>query len=73
MILKSIVRCPLPPTLRNPSGCSVLSHSDNTACTAHFVRPNFGFAETSYMLETLNFPLPNLKCTPINLQELRGH
>ena len=31
----------------------VLSHSDNTAYTAHFVRPNFGFAETSYMLETL--------------------
>ena len=27
--------------------------SYNTAYTAHFVRPNFGFAETSYMLETL--------------------
>ena len=31
----------------------LLSTSDNTAYTAHFVRPNFGFAETSYMLETL--------------------
>jgi len=28
--------------------------SDNTAYTARFVRPNFGFAETSYMLETLD-------------------
>jgi len=27
--------------------------SANTAYTAHFVRLNFGFAETSYMLETL--------------------
>ena len=27
--------------------------SPNTAYTAHFVRPNFGYAETSYMLETL--------------------
>jgi len=27
--------------------------ADNTAYTAHFVRPKFGFAETSYMLETL--------------------
>jgi len=27
--------------------------SDNTAYTAHFVRPNFGYAETSYMLGTL--------------------
>ena len=27
--------------------------SDNTAYTAHFVRPNFGYAETSYMLEML--------------------
>jgi hypothetical protein len=26
----------------------------NTAYTAHFVRPNFGFAETSYMLGTLD-------------------
>jgi hypothetical protein len=26
----------------------------NTAYMAHFVRPNFGFAETSYMLETLS-------------------
>ena len=32
--------------------------SDNTAYTAHFVRPNFGFAETSYMLETLS-EMPN--------------
>jgi len=31
----------------------VRESSDNTAYTAHFVRPNFGFAETSYMLETL--------------------
>lgn len=28
--------------------------SPNTAYTAHYVRPNFGFAETSYMLETLD-------------------
>ena len=27
--------------------------SPNTAYTAHFVRPNFGYAETSYMLESL--------------------
>lgn len=27
--------------------------ADNTACTAHLVRLNFGFAETSYMMETL--------------------
>ena len=27
--------------------------SYNTAYTAHFVRPNFGYAETSYMLKTL--------------------
>ena len=27
--------------------------SPNTAYTAHFVRSNFGYAETSYMLETL--------------------
>ena len=27
--------------------------SPNTAYTAHFVRLNFGFAETSYMLEPL--------------------
>jgi len=30
-----------------------LTGSLNTAYTAHFVRPNFGFAETSYMLRTL--------------------
>jgi len=28
--------------------------SDNTAYTAHFVRPNFGFTKTSYMLGTLS-------------------
>ena len=28
--------------------------ADNTAYTAHFVRPNFGYAETSYMLKTLS-------------------
>jgi len=33
--------------------------SPNTAYTAHFVRPNFGFAETSYMLETLSDKLFN--------------
>ena len=27
--------------------------SPNTAYTAHFIRPNFGFAETSYMPGTL--------------------
>jgi len=27
--------------------------SPNTAYTAHFVRQNFGYAETSYMLDTL--------------------
>ena len=27
--------------------------SPNTAYTAHFVRPNFGFAETSHMLGPL--------------------
>lgn len=30
-----------------------LTGSLNTTYTAHFVRPNFGFAETSYMLEPL--------------------
>ena len=39
-----------PATLRF---ASVLTHSDSTAYTAHFVRPNFGFAETSSMLGTL--------------------
>jgi hypothetical protein len=33
---------------------SSLSGAYNTAYTAHFVRPNFGFAETSYMLGTLS-------------------
>jgi len=28
-------------------------HADNIVYTAHFVRPNFSFAETSYMLEML--------------------
>jgi hypothetical protein len=28
--------------------------SPNTAYTAHFVRPNFDYAETPYMRETLN-------------------
>jgi len=28
--------------------------SPNTAYTAHFVRTNFGYAETSYILETLS-------------------
>jgi len=28
--------------------------SDNTANTARFVRPNFGFTKTSYMLRTLS-------------------
>jgi hypothetical protein len=27
---------------------------NNTAYTAHFVRPNFGYAETSYTLGTLS-------------------
>ena len=36
-------------TLRNPSGCLVLSHLDNTAYVANFVRPNFDYAETSYI------------------------
>ncbi|MGB3346652.1 MAG: hypothetical protein WBA71_05335 [Candidatus Humimicrobiia bacterium] len=29
-------------------------HADNTVYTAHFVRPNFSFAETSYILEMLS-------------------
>lgn len=32
---------------------SPLSGSPNTAYTAHFARPNFGYAETSYMPRTL--------------------
>ena len=40
-------------TLCNPSGCLVLSHLDNTAYVAHFVRPNFDYAETSYMSRKL--------------------
>jgi len=32
---------------------SLSARSYNTAYTAHFVRPNFGYAETSYMLKTL--------------------
>jgi len=43
---------PLSKTLRHYRG-SPLTGSPNTAYTAHFVRLNFGFAETSYMLETL--------------------
>ena len=35
-----------------------LTGAYNTAYTAHFVRPNFGFAETSYMLGTL-YKIPN--------------
>ncbi|MCK4543741.1 MAG: hypothetical protein KAU17_16030, partial [Spirochaetales bacterium] len=31
--------------------------SYNTAYAAHFVRPNFGFAETSYMLGTLKMKM----------------
>jgi hypothetical protein len=31
----------------------VLTPSPNIAYTAHFVRLNFGYAETSYMLGTL--------------------
>ena len=47
-----------PATLRF---ASVLMHSDSTAYTAHFVRPNFGFGKTSYMLETLyKIPTPLL-------------
>jgi len=38
-------------TLRHYRG-SPLTGSPNTAYTAHFVRPNFGFTETSYMLGT---------------------
>ncbi len=33
----------------------------NTAYTVHFVRSNFGFAETSYMLETLYYMLSIIK------------
>jgi len=36
----------------------IAATSPNTAYTAHFVRPNFGYAETSYMLETLYDILP---------------
>ena len=32
----------------------VLTTSPNTAYAAHFVRPNFGYAETSYMLIPLS-------------------
>jgi hypothetical protein len=34
--------------------CSKLAASPNTTYTAHFVRLNFGFAETSYMLGTFS-------------------
>jgi hypothetical protein len=33
--------------------------SSNTAYTTHFVRSNFGYAETSYMMETL-YEIPTL-------------
>lgn len=39
-------------TLRHYRG-SPLTGSPNTAYTTHFVRPNFGKAETSFMLESL--------------------
>lgn len=42
--------------LRDSSFLSVatwLSPSPNIAYTANFVRPNFGYAETSYMLKLL--------------------
>jgi hypothetical protein len=49
----------MPPskTLRHYRG-SPLTGSPNTAYTAHFVSPNFGFAETSYMLVPL-YKIPN--------------
>jgi len=34
--------------------------ADNTAYTAHFVRPNIGYAETSYMLEML-YAIPKMR------------
>ena len=41
---------------------SSLSGAYNRAYTAHFVRPNFGFAETSYMLGTLAEMAYNNEC-----------
>jgi len=38
----------------------MINTSPNTAYTAHYVRPNFGFAETSYMLRTLGETLGKL-------------
>ena len=36
---------------------SSLSGAYNTAYTAHFVRPNFGYAETSYMPDYVKYEL----------------
>ena len=48
-------RCEDPSTtLRNPSVCSPLTRSPNIAYTAYSIRPNFSYAETSYMLGTLS-------------------
>jgi hypothetical protein len=52
-----LIKTPSSTTLANFVG-SVLSHSLNTAYTAHSVRPNFGYAETSYMVVQL-YKIPN--------------
>jgi len=47
-------RCEGPSTTLCPlSLASMLSHSLNTAYTAHLVCQNFGYTKISYMLETL--------------------
>jgi hypothetical protein len=63
-----------------PEGIEVLKSvgqptSPNTAYTARFVRPNFGFAETSYMLGMIakmtlgvRFAPPMLRITPYRLR-----
>ena len=50
------ISCPLPPTLRNPSDCSVLSHSLNTAYLATVLRTSaqIPLRGTSDTLRTLS-------------------
>jgi len=43
----------LRPTLRNPSDCSVLSHSLNTVYAVRVAHPNCAFGTTSHTPEPL--------------------
>ena len=46
--------CKLRATLRNLSGCSVLSHSLNTVYAIHFAHPNCAFGTPSHTPKPLS-------------------